>query len=73
MTQTMSGATDAKPDYTLLTYREATALLNLSVPSFWRRVADGTIPKPIKIGHSSRWIQAELLAFVEAARAKRDL
>ena len=34
----------------LLTAREGAALLHVSIPTFWRRVADGTVPKPIKIG-----------------------
>ncbi|MFG1288247.1 helix-turn-helix transcriptional regulator, partial [Xanthobacter versatilis] len=46
------------PNDHLLTAREGAALLHISVPTFWRRVADGTVPKPIKIGALSRWSQA---------------
>lgn len=56
----------------LLNNREGAALLNVSVPTFWRRVADGTIPRPIKLGALSRWPQSELLAVIERAKAARN-
>lgn len=55
----------------LLTVREAAALFAVSVPTFWRRVADGTIPKPLKLGRTSRWVRSELLAVIEALKAQR--
>lgn len=55
----------------LLTYRESAKILAISVPTFWRRVADGTIPKPIKIGSASRWPLSEVLAVVDAAKKSR--
>lgn len=55
----------------LLTAREGAALLHISVPTFWRRVADGTVPKAIKIGALSRWSQAELEAVIERAKSRR--
>ena len=57
----------------LLKVAEAAELFSISVPSFWRRVADGSIGKPIKIGGSSRWPHSEILAVIEAAKAQRDL
>lgn len=56
----------------LLTVREAAPLLGMSVPTFWRRVADGTISKPIKLGALSRWPQSEILAVIDRAKAARD-
>ena len=55
----------------LLTAREGAATLQISTPTFWRRVADGTIPRPIKLGSLSRWPQSEILAVIETAKAKR--
>ena len=55
----------------LLTAGEGAALLQVSVPTFWRRVADGTIPKPVKLGALSRWPQSEILDVIEKAKAKR--
>ena len=55
----------------LLIAREAAAILQISVPTFWRRVADGTIPKPVKLGGLSRWPKSEILAVIETAKAAR--
>ncbi len=56
----------------LLKDREGAAELGISVPSFWRRVADGTITKPIKLGGLSRWPRSEIMAVIERAKAVRD-
>jgi predicted DNA-binding transcriptional regulator AlpA len=56
----------------LLIAREGAAILQISVPSFWRRVADGTIPKPVKLGGLSRWPRSEILAVIETAKAARN-
>ncbi|QRZ13734.1 AlpA family transcriptional regulator [Paracoccus methylovorus] len=56
----------------LLKDREAAPLLGVSVPTFWRRVADGTVPKPIKLGALSRWPQSEILEVIERAKAARS-
>jgi predicted DNA-binding transcriptional regulator AlpA len=56
----------------LLTARESSKFLQVSIPTFWRRVADGTVPKPVKIGNLSRWPRSEILAVIEAAKAQRN-
>ena len=55
----------------LLTAREGAAELQVSVPTFWRWVANGTLPKAVKLGGMSRWPQSELLAVIERAKARR--
>lgn len=55
----------------LLTAREGAAELQISVPTFWRWAANGTLPKPVKLGNMSRWPRSELIEFVEKAKAKR--
>lgn len=55
----------------LLTAREAAPLLGISIPTFWRRVADGTVPKPVKLGALSRWPQSEIVEVIERAKARR--
>lgn len=54
----------------LLKATEVAKLLNISVTSIYRRMADGTIPHPIKLGQLSRWSKAEILHAVEAARKR---
>lgn len=56
----------------LLNAREAAPILGVSMPTFWRRVADGTISKPIKLGALSRWPRSEILAVIERAKVARD-
>ena len=55
----------------LLIAREAAGILQISVPTFWRRVADGTVSKPVKLGGLSRWPRSEILAVIETAKAAR--
>jgi predicted DNA-binding transcriptional regulator AlpA len=50
---------------------EAAEMLGCSKATFWRRVADGTIPRPLKIGGMSRWPRSEILAVIERAKAER--
>lgn len=55
----------------LFTVREAAAVLSISVPTFWRRVADGTIAKPVKLGGLSRWPSSEIIDVIETAKNRR--
>lgn len=55
----------------LLKAPEVAEMLQISVPSLYRRVADGTVPPPFKLGQLSRWSRADLMAALEAARQPR--
>jgi predicted DNA-binding transcriptional regulator AlpA len=52
----------------LLKAREVAEMLSISVPSLYRRMADGTIPPPIKLGQLSRWSRSDILRAVDLAR-----
>lgn len=52
---------------------EAAAILGCSKSTFWRRVADGTIPRPVKIGGMSRWPQSEIITVIEHAITERNI
>ncbi|UNE53758.1 helix-turn-helix transcriptional regulator [Bartonella machadoae] len=56
----------------LLTTRESAKLLGISVTTLWRRVADGTVPKPLKIGALSRWLASDLHDVIEKAKNQRS-
>lgn len=62
-----------QPTDPLLTAREGAAYLQVAIATFWRRVADGTIPKPVKLGQLSRWPQSEIIDVIERAKARRFL
>lgn len=49
----------------LIPAAEAATLLSMGKSTFWREVARGTIPAPIKIGGLTRWRVADLRRFVE--------
>ena len=55
----------------LLRDADAARVMNCSKATLWRRVADGTIPRPVKIGGMSRFPQSEILAVIECAKMKR--
>ena len=56
----------------LLTAREGAVELQISVPTFWRWVAQGTLPKAVKLSGMSRWPRSELLAVIERAKSEPD-
>lgn len=56
----------------LLNKNEAAALLTISVPSLWRRVREGSVPKPLKLGATSRWPRSEIIEAIELAKKVRD-
>ena len=56
----------------LVSDAEAAAMLGCSRTTIWRRVADGTLPKPIKLGGLSKFVLSELNATVESAMAARN-
>lgn len=56
----------------LLRAQEAATILNCSIATFWRRVADGTVPKPVKLGGMSRWPENEIREVIESAMARRE-
>ena len=56
----------------LLSDQSASALLGISRATWWRRVADGTFPAPVKIGNATRWRRDEIVAAVERAASRRS-
>ncbi|UNF44543.1 DNA-binding protein [Bartonella krasnovii] len=55
----------------LLTDRESAKLLHMSVSTFRRHVTNGFLPKPLKFGFLSRWLQSDLLNVIEQAKQQR--
>lgn len=56
----------------LLTDREVAEQLGVSTASVWRHAAAGLLPKPVKLGHSSRWTESDLSETVDQLKARRD-
>ena len=51
----------------LIPAAEAAALLSMGKSTFWREVAKGVVPGPVKSGGLTRWRVADLHRFVEGA------
>ena len=62
-----------KPTDPLIRDREGAAMFGVSTSTWWRRVADGTINPPVKIGGASRWPLSEIEALIDAAKAQRNV
>ena len=60
-----------KPVDPLMNARECALYLQISEPTFWRRVADGTVPKPLKLGVLSKWELSDIQGVIQAAKARR--
>jgi len=52
-----------------LTFPELMARLKIGRSTIYRRIADGTLPKPVKIGHLRRFKESEV---DEALKALED-
>lgn len=56
----------------LLNDVEGCAILGIAKPTWHKWVKRGLIPKPVKLGHLSRWPRSEILAVIENAKAARN-
>ncbi|WP_375631280.1 MULTISPECIES: helix-turn-helix transcriptional regulator [unclassified Bartonella] len=55
----------------LLPDRESAKLFHMSISTFRRHVTNGSLPKPLKFGFLSRWLQSNLIKIIEQAKQKR--
>ncbi len=56
----------------LLDVKAVAALFQASPSTIWRRVNDGTMPRPIRIGGMTRWARDEIDAVIDRAKRARD-
>jgi len=56
----------------LISVRTVAKMFDGSPSTVWRRVADGTLPKPGRIGGMTRWSRAEIEAVIEIALSERN-
>jgi predicted DNA-binding transcriptional regulator AlpA len=59
-----------KAGESLLRERSVLAKVGLSRAYWWKLVAAGTAPRPIKIGRASLWIASEIDAFIQTRIAE---
>ena len=46
-------------------------LLGINIRTVWRRVADGELPKPVKVGSLARWFQSDIAHYQQRLREQR--
>jgi predicted DNA-binding transcriptional regulator AlpA len=51
----------------LIPASEAAQLLSMGRSTFWRHVANGSVPGPVKVGGLTRWRVADLRQFAQLA------
>ncbi len=56
----------------LLRPTDAAEWLAMSVRTLYRRVAEGELPGPVRNGGCSRFVAAEVAAYVERLKERRD-
>jgi len=56
----------------LLDVKAVAAMFQASPATIWRRVNDGTMPCPVRIGGMTRWARDEIDAVIDSAKAARD-
>ena len=56
----------------LLDVKAVAALFQSSPATIWRRVNDGTMPRPVRIGGMTRWARDEIDAVIDRAKGERD-
>ncbi|MFD2260520.1 helix-turn-helix transcriptional regulator [Chelativorans composti] len=57
----------------LLTAKEVAAMLRISVPTLYREIQRGRLPRPLKLGSCSRWPQGEIWAAIRRRSAVEHL
>lgn len=56
----------------LLSDHEVAEMLSCARSTLWRWAAEGVVPKPIKIGGTSRWRMSDIEAVIAKAEAQRQ-
>ena len=56
----------APPDAELLTAQQVSTMVNMGHRTWWRLVASGRAPAPVRLGRIVRWRRRELMEWIEA-------
>ena len=49
----------------LLTIKEGSSMVGFKKSTLYKKIRDGTFPRPLKIGTSSRWKLSEIQKWIE--------
>lgn len=55
-----------------LTDRDVAQMFNISRPTVWRHTRNGLLPRPVKLGNCTRWVESELATVRDRLKAERS-
>ena len=55
----------------VLKVKDVAEMLAVSVRKVWRLSQEEGFPKPVKLGGSSRWVESDVLAYIERLRGRQ--
>ena len=55
----------------LISIREVSRRLGLSIRAVYRLIASGEFPRPVKVGGASRFYESDLITFMDSLKASR--
>lgn len=55
-----------------LTFKQVSDRVNLTRSPLYRRIREGSFPKPVKLGAMSRWVESEIDAWMSSRISARD-
>jgi predicted DNA-binding transcriptional regulator AlpA len=64
-------ATNPETNEHLISLPVAPSRLDVSLRSFYRLIAQGELPPPVKVGRSSKMFQSDLSGYVQKLKAQR--
>jgi predicted DNA-binding transcriptional regulator AlpA len=64
-------ATNPEADEQLISLPAAASRLDISLRGFYRLIAQGDLPPPVKVGRSSKMFQSDLSGYVQKLKAQR--
>ena len=64
-------ATEQTENEQLVSLPDSAAKLDVSLRSFYRLIAQGDLPPPVKVGRSSKMFQSDLSGYVQKLKAQR--
>lgn len=56
----------------LLKLREVAEALSLSTRAVYRLIADGALPRPVKLGGAARFYESDVQGYLEGLRKQRS-
>ena len=55
----------------MLNLHSVAKFLSIDERTVWRRVADGTLPRPVKVGGAARWFASDIADYQQKLRDER--